>query len=118
MNNGASFPTLPLPVVNLSQKAKEGFLGVGHITVWRPAQELEVTHNKLALLKLHRREAEKGKSFIMHASHTTNPFRNICAYQPEAILSALRPVLLLYFSIRRLLKNTSNSVINKNVNIV
>lgn len=103
MNNGASFPTLPLPVVNLSQKAKEGFLGVGHITVWRPAQELEVTHNKLALLKLHRREAEKGKSFIMHAFHTTNPFR---------------PVLLLYLSIRRLLKNTSNSVINKNVNIV
>lgn len=116
MNDGASFPTLPLPVVNLSQKAKEGFLGVGHITVRRPTQELEVTHNKLALLKLHSRKRKK----LHHAcfTHTTNPFRNICAYQPEAILSALRPVLLLYFSIRRLLKNTSNSVINKNVNIV
>lgn len=113
MNNGASFPTLPLPVVNLSQKAQEGFLGVGHITVRRPTQELEMTHNKLAFLKLHRREAEKGKSFIMHASHTTNPFRNICDYQPEAILSAFRPVLLLYFSIRTLLKTHQTQLSTK-----
>lgn len=54
MDDGASLSTLPLPVVNLSQKAEEGFLGIGHVAVWGPAQELEVTHHQLALLELYR----------------------------------------------------------------
>lgn len=54
MDDGASLSTLPLPVVNLSQKAKEGFLGVGHVAVWGPAQELKVTHHELAFLQLER----------------------------------------------------------------
>lgn len=54
MDDGASLSTLHLPVVNLSQKAEEGFLGVGHVAVWGPAQELEVTHHELAFLKLSR----------------------------------------------------------------
>lgn len=54
MDDGASLSTFPLPVVDLGQKAKEGFLGVGHVAVWGPAQELEVTHHELAFLKLSR----------------------------------------------------------------
>lgn len=64
VDNGATLPALPLPVVNLSQKAEEGLLGVGHIAVWRPAQELEVTHNKLAFLKLQKVKREKKKMFL------------------------------------------------------
>lgn len=52
MDDGASLSALPLPVVDLSQEAEKGFLGVGHVTVGGPAQELEVTHHQLALLKL------------------------------------------------------------------
>lgn len=52
VDNGASLSTLPLPVVDLSQEAEKGFLGVGHVAVWGPAQELEVTHHELAFLKL------------------------------------------------------------------
>lgn len=54
VDDGASLSTLPLPVVDLSQKTKEGFLGVGHVAVWGPAQELEVTDHELAFLKLSR----------------------------------------------------------------
>lgn len=52
VNDGSSLSALPLPVVDLGQKAKEGFLGVWHVAVWGPAQELEVTHHELAFLKL------------------------------------------------------------------
>lgn len=52
VHDGASLSTLPLPVVDLSQKAKEGFLRVRHVTVRGPAQELEVTHHQLAFLEL------------------------------------------------------------------
>lgn len=62
MDDRASLSTLSLPVVNLSQKAEEGFLGVGHVAVRGPAQELEVTHHELALLQLQsRRSGERGK---------------------------------------------------------
>lgn len=50
VDDGASLSTLHLPVVNLSQKAEEGFLGVRHISVGGPAQELEVPHHELAFL--------------------------------------------------------------------
>lgn len=91
VDNGASLSTLPLPVVDLSQKAKEGFLGVGHVAVWGPAQELEVTHHELALLELWscgeagRREKSlicsqndpsyRDGSFDGCAPHNTNAFR-------------------------------------------
>lgn len=52
VDDGASLSTLHLPVMNLSQKAKEGFLGVGHVAVRGPAQELEMTQHKLAFLEL------------------------------------------------------------------
>lgn len=55
MDHGASFSTLPLPVVDLGQQAEEGLLGVGHVAVRRPSQELEVTHHQLAFLKLNQR---------------------------------------------------------------
>lgn len=56
MDDGAPLSTLPLPVVDLSQQAEEGFLGVGHVAVRGPAQELEVTHDELAFLKLQGQE--------------------------------------------------------------
>lgn len=54
MDDGASLSALPLPVVNLGQKAEEGFLRVGHVAVRGPAQELEVAHHELAFLQLRR----------------------------------------------------------------
>lgn len=60
VDDGASLSALPLPVVNLRQKAKEGFLWVGHIAVGGPAQELEVTHHELAFLKLMRVSVVEG----------------------------------------------------------
>lgn len=59
MDDGASLSALPLPVVDLSQEAEEGLLGVGHVTVGGPAQELEVTQHKLALLKLQDNRRER-----------------------------------------------------------
>lgn len=80
VDDGATLSTLPLPVVNLSQKAEEGFLGVGHIAVWGPAQELEMTHHKLAFLKLKRKSSREGgkslKSYflpIYSIKHALNP---------------------------------------------
>lgn len=63
VDNGASLATLPLPVVNLSQKAEESFLGVGHVSVWGPAQELEVAHHQLTLLKLQKSGKRGGEGF-------------------------------------------------------
>lgn len=60
VHDGASLTTLPLPVVDLSQKAKEGFLGVRHVTVRGPAQELEVAHHQLAFLELLRTREVTG----------------------------------------------------------
>lgn len=60
VDHGAAFATLPLPVVHLGQQAQEGLLGVGHVAVRRPAQELEVAHRQLALLKL--KQAANGQS--------------------------------------------------------
>lgn len=96
VDDGAPLSTLPLPVVNLGQKAQEGFLGVGHIAVRGPAQELEVTHHKLAFLKLKRvKDSGEGRksenSFMiffstypirsafnsLHMIHTSQTPRNI-----------------------------------------
>ena len=52
MDDSASFPTLPLPLVHLRQQVEESLLGVGNISIRRPAQELELTHHQLALLEL------------------------------------------------------------------
>ncbi len=54
VDNSASFSTLPLPLVHLSQQVEESLLGVGNIAIRRPAQELELTHHQLALLELQR----------------------------------------------------------------
>lgn len=67
VDDGASLSTLPLPVVDLSQEAEKGFLGVGHVAVWGPAQELEVTHHELAFLKL--RYGTKREWFCCAAHH-------------------------------------------------
>lgn len=73
VDNGASLSTLPLPVVDLSQEAEKGFLGVGHVAVWGPAQELEVTHHELAFLKLrHGAEWEWFCCAAHHAQIETN----------------------------------------------
>lgn len=52
VDNSASFSTFPLPLVYLSQQVEESLLGVGNISIRRPAQELELTHHQLALLEL------------------------------------------------------------------
>lgn len=53
VDHGASLPTLPLPLVHLSEQVEERLLGVGNVAVRRPAEELELAHHQLALLKLH-----------------------------------------------------------------
>lgn len=68
MDDGASLSTLPLPVVDLRQKAEEGFLGVGHVAVRGPAQELEVTHHELAFLKLQRARVVEGEEKVRRVS--------------------------------------------------
>lgn len=55
VNHGATFATFPLPVVDLGQQAQEGLPGVGNVAVRRPAQELEVANQQLALLQLEQR---------------------------------------------------------------
>lgn len=52
VDHGASFPTLPLPLVHLREQVEERLLGVGNVAVRRPAQELELAHHQLALLEL------------------------------------------------------------------
>lgn len=54
MDHGAALATVPLPAMDLGQQAEEGLPGFGHVAVRRPAQELEVAHHQLALLKLER----------------------------------------------------------------
>lgn len=52
MDDGAPFAALPLPLVHLGEQVEESLLGVGDVTIGRPAQELELTHHQLALLEL------------------------------------------------------------------
>lgn len=107
VDNGASLSTLPLPVVDLSQEAKKGFLGVGHVSVWGPAQELEVPHHKLAFLEL-QSFGEIGalseiffsffllslnlkhhicvKPYWICFTHIPHWLKHLCGYQPEGIL--------------------------------
>lgn len=100
VDDGASLSTLPLPVVNLSQEANEGFLGVGHVAVWRPAQELEMTHHQLAFLQL-KNERKLWKKMrkvfnmlrfelILYAAHITTTFKCLSGYQPAGTLSTLQ----------------------------
>lgn len=63
MDNSASFSTLPLPLVYLSQQVEESLLGVWNIAICRPAKELELTHYQLALLEL---EMQQKKSFLSY----------------------------------------------------
>lgn len=60
VDHGASFPTLPLPLVHLGEQAEEGLLGVGNVAVRRPAEELELAHHQLALLELNAEKEGKG----------------------------------------------------------
>lgn len=57
MDDGSPFAALPLPLVHLGEQVEESLLGVGDVTIGRPAQELELTHHQLALLEL---AGEKG----------------------------------------------------------
>lgn len=59
VDHRASFPTLPLPLVHLSEQAEEGLLGVGNVAVRRPAEELELAHHQLALLELNMEQEGK-----------------------------------------------------------
>lgn len=52
VDNSASFSTIPLPLVYLSEQVEESLFGVRDIAICRPAQELELTHHQLALLQL------------------------------------------------------------------
>lgn len=88
MDDGASLSTLPLPVVDLSQEAKEGFLGVGHVAVRGPAQELEVTHHELAFLKLQRSKSCGGRGKSEFYFYPTQP-----------IIDALKPLHVLHTSL-------------------
>lgn len=56
-----TFPTLPLPLLHAGQQVEEGLFGVRHVTVRRPAQELELAHDQLTLLQLHMDETGKRK---------------------------------------------------------
>lgn len=62
VDHGASFPTLPLPLVHLRQQVEERLLGVGNVAVRRPAQELELAHHQLALLELDVEKRRKKKN--------------------------------------------------------
>lgn len=57
VHNGASIPTLRLPLVHLGQQVQEGLLGVRRVPVCRPAQELEVPHQQVPFLQLGVRRA-------------------------------------------------------------
>lgn len=66
VDDGASFPALPLPLVHLSEQVEESLLGIGNVTIRRPAQELELTHHQLALLELEmQHEKERKQSEYM-----------------------------------------------------
>lgn len=62
VDHGASFPALPLPLVHLGQQVKERLLGVGNVAVRRPAEELELAHHQLALLKLNIKTVENNQA--------------------------------------------------------
>ena len=59
VHHGAALPTLSLPLVHVGQQAQEGLLGVGDVTIRRPAQELELAHHQLAFLQLDTTEEEE-----------------------------------------------------------
>lgn len=63
MDDGASFAALPLPLVHLGEQVEESLLGVGDVTIGRPAQELELTDHQLALLELVRGEGGGMQNF-------------------------------------------------------
>lgn len=52
MHHGAPISTLRLPLVHLSQQVQEGLPGVRRVPISRPAQELKVTNQQVALLQL------------------------------------------------------------------
>lgn len=60
VDDGAPFAALPLPLVHLGEQVEESLLGVGDVTIGRPAQELELTHHQLALLELEREGGREG----------------------------------------------------------
>lgn len=62
MDHGTSFAALPLPLVHLSEQVQERLLGVGNVAIGRPAEELELTHHQLALLKLHTQRKKNNKT--------------------------------------------------------
>jgi len=43
----------------MSQQAEEGLLGVGDVSIRRPAQELELAHHQLPFLQLDTTEEEE-----------------------------------------------------------
>lgn len=62
MDDGAPFAALPLPLVHLGEQVEESLLGVGDVTIGRPAQELELTHHQLSLLELVREGKKAGRT--------------------------------------------------------
>lgn len=68
MDHCTTFPTLPLPLLYASQQVEEGLFGVRHVTIRRPAQELELADDQLTLLQLcmdEMGEKERSRS-VMH----------------------------------------------------
>jgi hypothetical protein len=66
VDDGTSLSTLPLPVVDLGQEAEESLLRVWHVTVWRPAQELEMTNHQLTFLELDGRGSKREREDSDH----------------------------------------------------
>lgn len=76
VHNCASFSTLPLPLVHLSQQVEESLLGVWNVAICRPAQKLELAHHQLALLELQIQE----KAHNTHIWHHCSLLLNICMH--------------------------------------
>lgn len=64
VDDGASLPSvvLLLPLVHLVDKLQEGALGDGRIAVHGPAQELELLHHPVAVLRLGTQGGQGGQN--------------------------------------------------------
>ena len=58
---------LLLPLVHLSDEFEEGALGHGCVAVHGPAQELELLHHPIAVLRLHSKHTKHGP---VRSTHT------------------------------------------------